>query len=247
MADNQVDSFIPFFGRDFLTATMGWTAAERGHYIVLLITQWEQGSIPASPDRVELISPGITDCWQAIEPKFPTGPDGLRRNKRLEEHRERAQALRKRRSEAGAKGNRTRWGDRKGIAMGSQSDSQNDRKPVANRIAKSSHPSPSPSPKREEITYGNSSHGEDHEATYPKFPCDKGQWVPTREMIDEWVATYPHLDVLDQLRRARQWCIDNPERRKTPKGMRRFLGTWLGNAKIAPVASKTVAKTLATL
>lgn len=245
MAENSVDSFIPFFGRDFLTSTMGWTAEERGHYLVLLITQWEQGSIPASPDRVELMSPGVTQCWRTIEPKFPAGPDGLRRNARMEEHRERAIGLRKRRSEAGAKGNRARWGDRNGIAMGSQGDRNRIAKPIANSIAKQSHPSPSPSPhKKEEL---RSSSSKDEEATLPEFPCDKGQWTPTTEMLDEWQATFPDLDVHAQLRRARQWCMDNPDRRKTQRGMRRFIGSWLANAKTAPKPVSGGNKVLATL
>jgi uncharacterized protein YdaU (DUF1376 family) len=243
MAENNVDSFIPFFGRDFLTATMGWTAEERGHYIVLLITQWEQGSIPASPERVELMSPGVSRCWQTIEPKFPMGPDGLRRNARLEEHRARAMGLRRARSEAGAKGNRTRWGDRKEIAMGSQSDSQTDRKPIANGIAKASHPSPSPSPEKKEELRSSSSN--EQEVTSLQFPCDKGSWTPTAEMMAEWQATFPSLDVMAQLVRARQWCIDNVERRKTSRGMRRFIGSWLANAKATPAPRGT--KVLATL
>ena len=50
--------WFPFFGRDFLAATTGWTAEERGHYLTLLIVQWEQGSLPDDSKRLELISPG---------------------------------------------------------------------------------------------------------------------------------------------------------------------------------------------
>jgi hypothetical protein len=241
MAENTVDSYIPFFGRDFLTATMGWSAEERGHYIVLLITQWEQGSIPASPERLPLISPGVDGCWATLEPKFPIDADGLRRNPRLEAHRARATQLKQARSAAGAKGNETRWGSRDGIAKGSQRDRTATDLRVANSIAKPSPPSPSPSPidKEEKTNTGT--------FTFPSFPCDKGQWVPTAEMVEEWKTTYPALDVVAQLRRARQWCIDNPERRKTPKGMRRFIGTWMGNAQAAPKPATVSTKVLATL
>jgi hypothetical protein len=233
---NTVDSFIPFFGRDFLTATMGWTAEERGHYVTLLIIQWEQGSIPVTPDRVELVSAGVTACWATLEPKFPIGPDGLRRNLRMEEHRARATDLRKRRSEAGSKGNAARWGE---------AGSQRDRKGIANAIAKTSHPSPSPSP-QEEKNY-RSSHAEDKKATHLVFPCDRGEWVPTAEMLEEWRSTFPTLDIDAQLRLSRQWCLDNPERRKTPRGMRRFIGKWLANAQTAPKPVKPSTKVLATL
>jgi uncharacterized protein YdaU (DUF1376 family) len=243
--NTNVSSYIPFFGRDFLTATMGWTAEERGHYMVLLITQWEQGYIPDDPKRLELISPGLSESWGKLSTKFVLCDDGARRNKRLEEHRAKATELRQKRSEAGAKGNQTRWGDR--ASSGSQSDRNAIAKRLANGIAKASPPSPSPSP-REEKNSSSSHHANEKEkgTTYPNFPCDKGTWVPTREMVEEWQATFPTIDVLAQLRLARQWCVDNVDRRKTPRGMRRFIGSWLTNAKSTP-ATKAGAKVLATL
>lgn len=83
--------WFPLFGRDFLTATTGWTAEERGHYITLLIVQWEQGALPDDVKRLELISPGIRSCWKAIADKFPIWQDGRRRNTRLEHERSKAE------------------------------------------------------------------------------------------------------------------------------------------------------------
>ena len=133
MATGTVDHYMPMFGRDFLASTAGWTAAERGHYFVLLIVQWEQGAIPDGLDRLELVSPGVTAAWAILEPKFPAGDDGLRRNRRLEEHRVKAQELKDARSEAGKRGNDARW-NRNGIANGSQTD----RKAIANCVASGS-------------------------------------------------------------------------------------------------------------
>lgn len=82
--------WFPLFGRDFLAATTGWTAEERGHYITLLIVQWEQGALPDDVKRLELISPGIRSCWKAISDKFPVCSDGRRRNNRLEHERSKA-------------------------------------------------------------------------------------------------------------------------------------------------------------
>ena len=142
MARTQVDHYIPFFGRDFYASTAMWTAEEVGHYIRLLVIQWDSGGLPAELDRLELVSPGVSRVWPLLSLKFPPCDDGLRRNPRMEEHRERATELKDARSEAGQEGNRKRWGGRKTIANGSQ----NDRKAIANSIAKPSPPSPSPSP-----------------------------------------------------------------------------------------------------
>ena len=82
-----MSSWFPFFGRDFLTATTGWTAEERGHYITLLIVQWEQKALTDDLKRLELVSPGITSCWAVVSEKFPVCGDGRRRNTRLEHER----------------------------------------------------------------------------------------------------------------------------------------------------------------
>lgn len=49
--------------------------------------------------------------------------------------------------------------------------------------------------------------------------------------IDEYLDTYPMLDVVSELKVARQWLIDNPNRRKTSRGMGKFINTWLNNAR----------------
>ena len=83
----MASSWFPFFGRDFLAATTGWTAEERGHYVTLLIVQWEQGSLPDEPKRLEIISPGLKSSWKTVGEKFPLWKDGRRRNTRLEHER----------------------------------------------------------------------------------------------------------------------------------------------------------------
>ena len=203
MAREHVDHYIPLFGRDFLTATAGWTAAERGHYITLLIVQWEQGCVPAGLDRLELVSPGVTTVWPVLEAKFPVCDDGQRRNSRLEQHRERATELKAARSEAGQTGNRKRWSDRKAVANGSQTD----RKPIANGVAKRSPPSPSPSPSsslREEINTHTRGDGDDFRqpgwaaTEWQRFvelwnATEKAQPWPGLMAPDGWVnnAAYP--------------------------------------------------------
>jgi uncharacterized protein YdaU (DUF1376 family) len=98
-------SWFPLFGRDFLAATMGWTAEERGHYVTLLIAQWEQDGLPDDPKRLELISPGVGKAWSVIEGKFPVSRGGRRRNARLEHERH----LASERSERARQSASARW------------------------------------------------------------------------------------------------------------------------------------------
>lgn len=48
-------------------------------------------------------------------------------------------------------------------------------------------------------------------------------WHLPQEKLAEYKKTYPELDIEAQLRKAAQWLIDNPAKRKTEKGMPRSL------------------------
>lgn len=98
-------SWFSLYGRDFLAATLGWTAEERGHYITLLIAQWEQGGLPDDVKRLELISPGVGRCWDTIASKFPISTGGLRKNTRMEHERHLAHE----KSERARKSASARW------------------------------------------------------------------------------------------------------------------------------------------
>jgi len=52
-------------------------------------------------------------------------------------------------------------------------------------------------------------------------------WPFTERRLQELKPLYPGVDVLLECRKALQWIKDNPTRRKTDKGMARFLNGWL--------------------
>jgi hypothetical protein len=52
-------------------------------------------------------------------------------------------------------------------------------------------------------------------------------WALKESKQKQYQELYPNLDVPQEMRKARQWCIDNPGKRKTPRGMTAFLGRWL--------------------
>ena len=101
MAHHKVDIYMPLYVRDFLTSTLGWSAEERGHYLTLLMVAWDRGGLPAELDQIERLSPGVTNVWPMLQDKFPVDEDGLRRNARLEKHRDRCVELKDKRIEAG--------------------------------------------------------------------------------------------------------------------------------------------------
>jgi uncharacterized protein YdaU (DUF1376 family) len=148
MARTPVDHYIPFFGRDFYASTAMWKAEEVGHYIRLLVIQWDSGSLPSEIERLEFVSPGVSKCWGLLETKFPVCDDGQRRNLRMEEHRAKAAEIKAKREEAGrAGGSKSQAGRKQTVKQNSSKHaSKTQANGQANAQANVKHPSPSPSP-----------------------------------------------------------------------------------------------------
>ena len=68
---------------------------------------------------------------------------------------------------------------------------------------------------------------------YPVSVLATGDWLLTEAQIETWVTLFPTLDVRAECRAAWAWIDANPTRRKTPRGMKRFLGGWLIRASAA--------------
>lgn len=65
---------------------------------------------------------------------------------------------------------------------------------------------------------------------YPTSGAPK-RWGLTRAKANEYWRLYgKQIDILMESRKAKQWLVDNPTRRKTAKGMPRFLNNWYSRA-----------------
>lgn len=63
------------------------------------------------------------------------------------------------------------------------------------------------------------------------IPCKAGVSAHiTKDYVESLKKLYPGVDVQRELMLAAKWCVDNDERKKTVKGVRRFMSTWLNNA-----------------
>lgn len=60
-----------------------------------------------------------------------------------------------------------------------------------------------------------------------KMPTTQYDHLITGKEIDGWSEAYPAVDVLQALRSMRQWCLSNPKKKKTARGVRRFITSWL--------------------
>ena len=72
----------------------------------------------------------------------------------------------------------------------------------------------------------------------PEVPAlilnDNTEWRPSRDDLDGWQRLYVGVDVIRELGRMREWCKSNPTKRKTRKGIRRFVQSWLDREQNRP-------------
>lgn len=64
---------------------------------------------------------------------------------------------------------------------------------------------------------------------YPTVGDETG-WRLRQAQVDEWATAYPNVDVMAECRRALAWVKANPGRRKTARGMPKFINAWLARS-----------------
>lgn len=66
------------------------------------------------------------------------------------------------------------------------------------------------------------------EADCESIPLNDGsEWKPTQEQFEEYERLYPGVDVKQAFRAMRGWCLSNPTRRKTRRGVSAFVTSWM--------------------
>ena len=75
--------------------------------------------------------------------------------------------------------------------------------------------------------------GQNVDAKYPIFPCIGAikSWEYTKEFYATLHEAYPGVDLKAEARKAHAWCVANKSKRKTAKGMPRFLNGWMERAQ----------------
>ena len=57
---------------------------------------------------------------------------------------------------------------------------------------------------------------------------NNGEEYPITEAdVTTWTALYPAVNIMQELRNMKGWCLANPKKRKTASGIKRFINTWL--------------------
>lgn len=135
-------------------------------------------------------------------------------------------------SEAGKKGAKARWQGHKKDSLDSQA------KPGHKKDGLDGKDKEEDKEKEEDITPLLSPQGE--KATAISLPLVSGDWYPVYETdMAHWKELYPSVDIMQELRKMLGWLEANPDRRKTPKGIKRFVASWLAKEQSKAPPKKT--------
>lgn len=65
----------------------------------------------------------------------------------------------------------------------------------------------------------------------PVILNDGTEWRPDIDLYDEYKKLYPAVDIDEEFRKIRAWCLSNDKKRKTKSGVKRFVNSWLDRAQ----------------
>ena len=66
------------------------------------------------------------------------------------------------------------------------------------------------------------------------IPCIGGTWSIPESLASQILITYEHIDLESELKKMALWAISNPQKRKTMKGMPRFVSGWIEREQNKP-------------
>lgn len=231
-SDKKVDIFMPIYIGDYAADTGDLSTEEHGAYLLILMALWRaREPLPVARLRhIAKASPARwAAIWAVIERFFVVDGEEVTQ-KRLTRELELALERKRRAEDRGRKG---------GLAR-AQSQEQAESKQGTSTAYGLDKPKPLPSP----LSLPSPSPFEDSERisaeTAPPsstpvlvFPCDGpvGSWGLSVELVAEWAAVYPSLDIEAECRKALAWIKAKPQNRKTAKGMATFLLGWFNRTQ----------------
>lgn len=206
---------------DYARDTGHLSLQEHGAYTVMLDTYYAtERPLPADHEALYRICRAMSGPERAAVRKvadefFPVSEDGTRHNKRADETIAKAQ---KRIAASKINGSKHKPGS---IPSGSP-----DGLPNGHIGTTTMYQTPVP---KDQKRVGNAPDG----ARPPSevlitFPLREGGEFPvTTDLVAELEPLCPAVDVPETLKEMKLWLVGNPDRRKTRKGIRRFIANWL--------------------
>lgn len=223
---------MPMYWDAYLADTTHLTTEEHGAYLLLLGAMWRRNGWVPDDDRDCARIVGLSPLkWRRFKERM--GPvltyvNGEITQKNLLKIWEKTQEKIEKNRANGAKGGRPESNKNNNIAKANGSVSDNPNESI-----------PEPEPYIE--TLANANVCPEPEKSAPvciRLPVTGGDDEPVLESeLADWSHAFPAVDVRQHLRSMRAWLIANPTRKKTRRGVRRFIVSWLEreqNKGIAP-------------
>jgi hypothetical protein len=74
----------------------------------------------------------------------------------------------------------------------------------------------------------SSSKSSEPTADVAAIPLNDGtEWRPSEKLVDEYRSLYPNVEIKQAFNAMRGWCLSNPSKRKTRRGITAFVNRWL--------------------
>jgi hypothetical protein len=66
-------------------------------------------------------------------------------------------------------------------------------------------------------------------------------FTPTQDQMDFWGMEFPNVPTYEELRSMSAWCVANVNKRKTKRGILRFINGWLTKEQKEVLAKEAAA------
>ena len=233
---------FPFYARDFYVGTSALPSAAIGIYIRALAWSWDNGPLPLDLDATRKLlfcdTAEFRKNWPIVANKLTKTPNGYV-NDRLESERNKVSEYMHRQSKRGSAGAEKRWhkhghGDGASIAGAIAEPFENHSLSLSLALAdpdqRTKRANPAPAKNAGGVEPPLAAPPTPALLTFPVIGAGPKEWHLTASYVAELSGDYPGLDVLGECRSARAWCVANPAKRKTAKGLPAFLVNWLNRA-----------------
>ncbi|MCM2293053.1 YdaU family protein [Allorhizobium sp. BGMRC 0089] len=213
-------AWMPLHIADYLADTGHLTATEHGAYLLLIMHYWQHGHLPENERVIARIAKLTPDQWDESRDILAMLFGPCWTHKRIDAELAKAdEIIEKRRAAAEARHSKEKKHTSDAHALHMHSKCSDTRVPPIpdNQDTSSLRSDVCPEPQAAPVS-----------PTVIELPATQNQIVGITEAdVAEWADAFPAVDVPQKLKSIRQWLIANPQKRKTARGMRRFVVSWL--------------------
>jgi uncharacterized protein YdaU (DUF1376 family) len=200
----------------------------RGFYRELLDEQWERGFLPNDIESLAEIcvcpAKVMEKAWPSLSACFPENEEGQLVNPKMEAQRTDQDAKRAANSRSGALGGSKRLANAKRTQA-------NAKQTLSERHIEEKRREEAEKSKEEETLASTALAVPATGKLICTLPLNQGEHEVFEEDVQTWKPLYPAVDVRQELRSIKGWCLGNPQKRKTKAGINRFIIAWLSKSQ----------------